>query len=97
MRLSQQELMNAICLHMAERKHVKPTDVEVELEWDEDHGYSAQVFVNGRSQYIVEANMLEALERYLFSEYGKRVFRDQIQLDIDEAAQEMIAHVYSQR
>jgi hypothetical protein len=85
--------MNAICLHIAQRKGIKPTDVEVELEWDEDHGYSAQVFTGGRSQYLVEANMLEALERYLFTQHGLRVFRDQIRLDIDEEAQEMIAWV----
>ncbi len=97
MRLGQQELMNAICLHMAERKHVKPTDVEVELEWDENNGYSAQVFILGRSQFIVEANMLEALERYVYTEYGQRIFRDQIQLDIDEDAEEMIAHIHSHR
>lgn len=84
MRLSMDEIINAICLHMAERKQVKPTDVEVELSWDEDHGYTAEVWVHGRSQYLVEANMLEAIERYLFTEYDRRVFRDQIQLGLDD-------------
>lgn len=91
--LSQQQLMNAICLHVAERKQIRPTDVEVELLWDEDTGYSAEVFTNGRSQFLVEANMLEAIERYLFTEYDKRVFRSQIRLDIDEEQEEMIAHI----
>ncbi|CAH0122280.1 MULTISPECIES: YxcD family protein [unclassified Paenibacillus] len=84
MRLSMDEIINAICLHMAERKQVKPTDVEVELSWDEDHGYTAEVWVHGRSQYLVEANILEAIERYLFTEYDRRVFRDQIQLGLDD-------------
>ncbi len=34
--LSMDEIVNAICLHMAERKGVQPTDVVVELSWDED-------------------------------------------------------------
>lgn len=90
MRLSEQEIINAICLHMAERKQVAPTQVSVELQWDEDLGFSAEVEVAGRTQIIVEANMLEAIERYLLSEYDLRVFRQQIELDIDE---EMIAVV----
>lgn len=43
--LSMDEIVNAICLHMAERKGVQPTDVTVELSWEEDTGYSAEVHV----------------------------------------------------
>lgn len=93
MRLSQQELINAICLHEAARRQIRPTDVEVELLWDEDHGYSAQIFIAGRSQYLVEANMLEAIMRYMYTEHGQRVFRDQIRLDIDDDANEMVAYI----
>jgi hypothetical protein len=89
--------MNAICMHMAERRHVKPTDVEVELEWDENTGFSAQVFIQGRNQYLIEANMLEAVERYVYSEHGQRIFRDQIRLEIDESAEEMIALIQAHR
>jgi hypothetical protein len=84
------EIINAVCLHMAERKQVKPTDVEVELMWDEEHGYTAEVWVQGRSQYLVEANLLEAIERYLLNEYGTRVFRNQIRLVLEE---EIIAEI----
>lgn len=78
------EIVNAVCLHFAERKGVKPTDVEVQLQWDEDYGYTAEVWVLGRSQYIVEANLLEAIERYMLTEYGRRVFREQIRLGLDD-------------
>ena len=84
MRLSMDEIVNAVCLHFAERKGVKPTDVEVQLSWDEEYGYTAEVWVLGRSQYIVESNLLEAIERYMLTEYGKRVFRDQIRLGLDD-------------
>lgn len=90
MRLSMDEIINSVCLHMAERKQVKPTDVEVELMWDEEHGYTAEVWVQGRSQYLVEANLLEAIERYLLNEYGTRVFRNQIRLVLEE---EIIAEI----
>lgn len=56
--LSMDEIINALCLHMAERKAVRPEDVQVELSWEEDTGYSAEVWVQGRSQYLVESNMI---------------------------------------
>jgi hypothetical protein len=40
--------------------------------------------VQGRSQYLVEANILEAIEQYLLKQYQRRVFRSQITLDADE-------------
>lgn len=62
MRLSEQEIVNAICLHMAERKRLQPNQVEVEMMWDEDSGFSAEVHSEGRSQIIIAANILEAIE-----------------------------------
>ena len=84
MRLSMDEIVNAICIHMAERKQVRPTDVLVELCWDEENGFTAEVTIQGRLQYLVEANMLEAIERYMFSEYNRRVYRDQFHLDVED-------------
>lgn len=84
LRISMDEFVNAICLHMAMRRSVRPEEVEVELNWDEEYGYTAQVWVQGRHQYLVESNMLEALEQYVYNEYGHRVFRSQIQLHVDD-------------
>lgn len=83
-RLSMDELINAVCLHIAMRKQVRPEDVNVELGWDEEHGFTAEVWVHDRSQYLVESNLLEAIEQYMNNEYGQRVFRHQIKLDVDE-------------
>lgn len=78
------EVVNAVCLHMADRRQVAPTDVEVQLAWDEEYGYTAEVWVKGRSQYLVEANLLEAIEQYMLRQYNMRVFRSQIQLGLDD-------------
>ncbi|WP_413372176.1 YxcD family protein [Paenibacillus taichungensis] len=82
--LSMDEIVNAICIHMAERKGIRPTDVNVELSWEEDTGYSAEVWIQGRSQYLVESNMIEAILRYLHSEYDIRAYRENVRLDLDE-------------
>lgn len=82
--LSMDEIINAVCLHQAERKGVKPTDVTVELNWDEDTGYTAEVWVHDRSQYLIEANLMEAILRYLHSEYNIRAYREQVRLELDD-------------
>lgn len=69
---------------MADRRGVKPSDVEVQLSWEEQYGFTAEVWVNGRSQFIIEANILEAIEQYMFKQYNRRVFRSNITLDADE-------------
>ncbi|NJJ37902.1 YxcD family protein [Paenibacillus apii] len=90
--LSMDEIINAICLHMAERKGIQATDVQVELSWEEDTGYTAEVWTQGRSQYIVESNIIEAILRYLHTEYNIRAYREDVRLELDE---EIIAVVHS--
>jgi len=90
MRLSEQEIINAVCLHVAERKQIRPNQVTVQLMWDEDHGFSAEVEALGRNQIFIEANLLEAIERYLWKEYDLRVYRQQIRLDLED---EIIADI----
>ncbi|GIP20555.1 MULTISPECIES: YxcD family protein [Paenibacillus] len=90
--LSMDEIINAICLHMAQRKSVRPTEVQVELAWDEDTGYTAEVWVGGRSMYLVEANIIEAILLYAHTEYGIRAFREDVTLDLDEEITARIAN-----
>ncbi|MFB9330491.1 YxcD family protein [Paenibacillus aurantiacus] len=84
MRISMDEIINAVCLNTADRKGVSPSDVEVQLAWDENLGFTAEVWVQGRNQYLVEANLLEAIEQYMYREYNRRVFRSQITLDVED-------------
>jgi len=82
--LSMDEIINAVCLHQAERRGVKPTDVSLELSWDEETGYTAEVWVNGRTQYLIEANLIEAILRYLHSEYDIRAYSEQVRLELED-------------
>lgn len=82
--LSMDEIINAVCLHQAERRGVKPTDVSLELSWDEETGYTAEVWVNGRTQYLIEANLIEAILRYLHSEYDIRAYSEQVTLELED-------------
>ena len=90
MRLGEQEIVNAVCLNIAERKGLKPTEVEVELMWDEELGFSAEVFSGGRSQILTHENLREAIVQYLFKHFQVRVFWDQIQFKLNE---EIVAEI----
>lgn len=95
MRVYTDEIINAICLNIADRRGVQPSDVEVQLAWDEEYGYTAEIWVTGRSQYIIQSNILEALEQYFYTEYQMRVFRSDITLGIDEESEQFWAETNS--
>jgi hypothetical protein len=83
MRLSMDEIVNAVCLNLAERHGVPPTSVQVELLYDDEQGFSAEVWVDGRSRFLIESNLKEAIMRYMQTEYNQRVFPSQIHLDVE--------------
>ncbi|MCR2802918.1 YxcD family protein [Paenibacillus soyae] len=91
MRIFTDEIINAICFNAAERRGLRPNDVEVQLSYDEEYGITAEMWVAGRSQYLIESNLLEAIEQYLYTHYNRRVFRSDIQLGIDEEAEQFWA------
>jgi hypothetical protein len=84
MRLSMDEIINAVCLNMAERHEVPVTSVEVELLFDDEQGFSAEVWIQGRSRFIIEANIKEAIMRYMLTEYNQRIYPSQITLDVED-------------
>jgi len=84
MRLSEAELANAVCLHMAERRGIRPEDVRVEFVFDEDQGFSAELHVEGRDIVWIEANMAEAVSRYVLNHYGKRCYREDIVFRLED-------------
>jgi hypothetical protein len=64
--ISEQDIINALCLYTAEKKQIGPEEVEVELMYDEDHGgFSAEVYANERKQILITLNIIEAIRLWL--------------------------------
>lgn len=63
--LAEQDIINALCVYVAEKKQVKPQEIEVELMYDDDTGFSAEAFVAGRNQILITGNIIEALRMWL--------------------------------
>jgi hypothetical protein len=90
--ISEQDIINAICVYVSRKKQVKPEEVEVELMYDDDYGgYSAEAYVHERKQVLITANMIEALRLWL-DEYLNRDPYASIKLELDDE-QGIIAYI----
>jgi hypothetical protein len=69
--ISEQDIINAICVYTAQKRQIRPEEVEVELMYDDDHGFSAEVYVDDRKQILITLNIIEALRLWL-AEYMNR-------------------------
>ena len=81
--ISEQDIINALCVYISRKKDVKPEEVEVELMYDDDYGFSAEAYVNGRKQVLITVNMIEALRMWL-EEYLNRDPYAGIELVLDD-------------
>ncbi|GIN21477.1 MAG TPA: DUF2653 domain-containing protein [Bacillus bacterium] len=63
--ISEQDIVNAICIDQARKKYAQPEDVEVELMYDEDSGFSAEAYINGLRQGLQEMDIIGALRLWL--------------------------------
>jgi Protein of unknown function (DUF2653) len=63
--ISEQDIINAVCIYIAEKRQITPHEVEVELMYDDDYGFSAEVYVAGRKQVLITQNLIEALRGWL--------------------------------
>jgi hypothetical protein len=83
LKISEQDVVNAICMYTADKKRVAPEEVEVELIYDDDYGFSAETVVNDRKQILIKQNMVEALRMYADQVLGRDPFSG-IELILDD-------------
>ena len=83
-KISEQEIINSLCVYIAAKRQVSPEQVEIELMYDDEYGFSAEAHVNGRSQILITANMIEALRFYIEHELNRDPFAAAIELELDD-------------
>ncbi|GIN88861.1 hypothetical protein J6TS2_52470 [Heyndrickxia sporothermodurans] len=66
----EQDIINAVCIFIADKYYVQPEEVSVELIYDDESGFSAEVEVNDRLQKLTEINLIEGLRHWLDTEHG---------------------------
>lgn len=83
LKLPEQDIINALCVYIARKKQIKPEEVEIELMYDDDYGFSAEAYWNDRKQVLVMVNMIEAIRLWL-EEYLNRDPYAGIELVLDD-------------
>lgn len=80
--ISEQDIINAICLYHARKKYAMPEEVEVELYYDneEAQSFSAEVTVNGQQQVFMTADIIAALRLWIDEYLNKDPFATSIEL-----------------
>ena len=82
--LSEQEVINALCYFHAKFKHVQPTDVEVELMYDDAAGFTVEAYVNGQMDFYNTVNFITAIRLYLDEQLNKDSLSARILLDLHD-------------
>ncbi|MFB5281181.1 YxcD family protein [Peribacillus sp. Hz7] len=81
--IPEQDIINALCVYISRKKQVQPQDVEVELMYDDEYGFSAEVYWEGRKQVLITVNLIEALRLWL-DEFLNRDPYSGIELVLDD-------------
>lgn len=92
--LSEDQLIDAVCLFHAKFKNVVPADVEVELGFDDetDAGYTADAYIGADVTHYATAHFIAAIRLYIDEQLNHDSMSARIELAIDDE-QGMIAHL----
>lgn len=71
--ISEQDMVNAICLFLSHEVNVQPDEIEVELYYDDEEAeqFLAEAFVNGQQHLLPVVKIITALRLWidLYSEF----------------------------
>lgn len=82
--LSEQEVVNALCLFHGKFKNVKPEEVDVELMYDDDSGFTAEAYVNGQMDFYNTVNFITAIRLYIEEQLNQDAMSARIVLDLHD-------------
>lgn len=82
--INEQDIINAICLSQAYYKNIRPEDVLVELTYDDDAGFGAEVETNGQVEMFNTSSMIGALRVWIKDVLHGDPFSTGIELVLDD-------------
>ncbi|MBD7986255.1 DUF2653 family protein [Sporosarcina sp. Sa2YVA2] len=63
--ISEQDIINAICIEQAHSHTVQPEDVEVELLYDDEYGFSAEAHIGSQVYVLSTFEMIQAIRFWI--------------------------------
>ncbi|MDF2909867.1 MAG: hypothetical protein K0Q56_748 [Sporolactobacillus laevolacticus] len=82
--ISEQDIVNALCLHLASKKGLSPNEIQIELMFDDDYGFSAEAYIGERKQILIEANIIEAIRFWIETEKGADPYAASLRLECND-------------
>ncbi|TSI05264.1 YxcD family protein [Lysinibacillus sp. BW-2-10] len=82
--LSEQEVINALCIFHAKFKRVQPQDVQIELMYDDAAGFTAEAYVNGQMDVYNTVNFITAIRLYIDEQLRRDSIAARIVLDLHD-------------
>ncbi|MBU5210182.1 YxcD family protein [Heyndrickxia oleronia] len=80
----EQDIINAICIYIADKNYIHPEEVSVELVFDDDTGFGAEVELNDRLHQLNEVKLIEALRHWLDTEHGVDPMAVALELELND-------------
>ncbi|PIC73606.1 DUF2653 family protein [Sporosarcina sp. P17b] len=80
----EQDVVNAVCVLIAKELRAMPDDVEVELAYDDDTGFSADAELNGKMHHLDTSRLVEALRLWIEQYLDQDPMAAGIQLKLDD-------------
>lgn len=82
--IPEQDIINAICIYVSRKEQVGPEEVEVELMYDDETGFTAESYVIGRKQELKTQNIIEALRLWIKEFLNGDALGAGIRLELDD-------------
>ena len=82
--INEQDIINAICLSQAYHKNVRPEEVLVELMYDDETGFGAEVEVAGKVEILDTPAMIGTLRVWIKDVLHGDPFSTGIELVLDD-------------
>ncbi|MDF2067699.1 DUF2653 family protein [Bacillus sp. Cr_A10] len=61
--IPEQNIINAVCVYISRKKNVEVEEIEVELMYDDENGFSAEAYIKGETEVLTTFNLIEALRQ----------------------------------
>ncbi|MCM3743267.1 YxcD family protein [Sporosarcina luteola] len=63
--MSEQDIVNAICIDYSQKHNILPEEIEVELVYDDDEGFSAELEYHGQKQVLGSFDIIQAIRYWI--------------------------------
>lgn len=81
--ITEQDIINAICIDQSRKRNVQPQEVEVELMFDDDSGFTAEGYIHGQKLALQTIHIIEAVRVWLDEMLNENPFAG-IELVLDD-------------